>query len=154
MACTSTDEHLYEPMHWFEIAADAMNNVTMFGNAARDGSQFHDWFVGNIQYWCNRDGLPFESGQFPLRNTTDIEMKWRVHRRGEIRPGGWAASSNKTSLTLLVRGRFSIRFRHPNHSDPHIEYELKEEGDYVMWRDGIEHFWQANEESVTLTVRW
>jgi hypothetical protein len=38
--------------------------------------------------------------------------------------------------------------------DQEITYTLQSEGDYIIWREEVEHTWQAEEDSVIVTVRW
>lgn len=37
---------------------------------------------------------------------------------------------------------------------PRGDVVLAEQGDYVVWGRGVDHSWEAEEESVVLTVRW
>jgi hypothetical protein len=33
-------------------------------------------------------------------------------------------------------------------------FALKDQGDYAIWGPGIDHSWQAEEDSIIITVRW
>jgi quercetin dioxygenase-like cupin family protein len=53
----------------------------------------------------------------------------------------------RTALLVLVTGRFRMEF-------PGRSVLLEDQGDYVVWGQGVDHSWVAEEESVVLTVRW
>jgi hypothetical protein len=88
-----------------------------------------------------------------LRDTETLEVKWGIHPAGQARPGGWAGITNKTCLSLLVHGRFLIRFR-DSRTQEETFLRLESEGDYAVWRETVEHFWQAEQDSLVLTIRW
>jgi hypothetical protein len=88
------------------------------------------------------------------RDTHAVEVKWGIHPKGQRRPGGWAGPSDKISVSLLVRGRFLVLFHTRENPDQEISFTLQSEGDYIIWREEVEHTWQAEEDSVILTVRW
>jgi len=48
---------------------------------------------------------------------------------------------------ILVRGRFRLDLSVASTT-------LEKEGDYAVWGPGIDHSWQAEEDSVVITVRW
>ncbi|WP_231640709.1 hypothetical protein [Nocardiopsis sp. NRRL B-16309] len=52
-----------------------------------------------------------------------------------------------TALLVLVSSRFRVDL-------PDRSVTLAEQGDYVVWGNGVDHSWHAEEESVVLTVRW
>ena len=104
------------------------------GNAATDGADRRGWLVGHF--------LP----EGDLRKSDDVEVKWGVHRGGEERAGRMDAE-HRTTVVLLVRGRFRVDL------DPG-PVVLEQPGDYVMWGPGVGHSWRAEEDSVVLTVRW
>jgi mannose-6-phosphate isomerase-like protein (cupin superfamily) len=106
-----------------------------WGNAADLAKQHMGWFLGH-----------FMSASDGLLRTKAVEVKWGAHPRGEER-GTWAKGKNVNSISILLRGDFTITF--DNRS-----YDLKSEGDFVIWGPGVTHTWRANEESVILTVRW
>lgn len=124
------------------------------GNAIIDGSDFQQWFVGDIQKWCEGKQVAFNPLQVGLRNTPSIEIKWGTHSKGQQRPGGWAARSNKITLSLLLRGALRLWFRSSSQSASEREHRLIREGDYVIWSENVEHFWIAEQESIVLTMRW
>jgi hypothetical protein len=81
-----------------------------------------------------------------VRHSTDVEIKWGVHSKGDSR-AQWVNGEQRTALLLLVSGRFRVEL-------PHRSVVLSERGDYVVWGQGVDHSWYAEEESVVLTVRW
>lgn len=124
------------------------------GNAFVDGQAFHHWFVGDIESWCRQNHMPYQPAQFGLRQTTALEIKWAVHKKGTERPGGWAADSGQTTVSMLIRGRFVIQTRDANRETDYTEHRLINEGDYIIWQGDSEHIWRAEEDSLVLTVRW
>jgi quercetin dioxygenase-like cupin family protein len=75
-------------------------------------------------------------------------------RRGEVgrSPGGrgprrLATDEQRTTLLILVRGRFRLDISVASTT-------LEKEGDYAVWGPGIDHSWQAEEDSIVITVRW
>jgi hypothetical protein len=116
-----------------------------------DGSDFGHWFVGDLKGWAaQRQADPASPG---LRQTSDVEIKWGLHLKGEQR-NAWADCSNKRTLSLLVRGRFLLRFRSPQARHQVSELRLLKEGDYAIWSTDVEHIWEVEEDAVILTVRW
>lgn len=105
-----------------------------FGNAASDSTEHRGWIIG-----------PFmDHGD--VRLTKDVEIKWGIHRAGETR-ANWHEDEDRTTVLLLISGRFRI--------DLSVESQiLARQGDYAMWGPGIGHSWQAEEDSVVITVRW
>jgi len=105
------------------------------GNAvAADPARF-GWFVG---HFMPNAGDP--------RSTPALEVKWAVYQGGETRQG-WAANRAATTLAVLVRGHFRLRF-------PEREVLLASEGDYALWEPGVPHHWTAETAAVVVTVRW
>jgi hypothetical protein len=123
------------------------------GNAAADGKDFHFWFVGQIERWCKESGIEFEAEKFGLRSNSDLEIKWGIYKEGEER-SDWASCSDKTAMSILIRGDLSFTFRDPGDSSICREVRLKEEGDYVIWREDMLHTWRMDRDSVILTIRW
>lgn len=107
----------------------------VFGNAADPAKNSRGWFVGHF--------MPGEDN--PLR-TSDVEMKWFAHAKGETRPE-WAPPNPVRTLNILIRGRFVLLF-------PDQEVLLQNEGDYVMFGPDIAHSYRSEEDSLVLTVRW
>lgn len=123
------------------------------GNALSDGADFHYWFVGRIDKWCKEQGIPFDSKKFGLRNTGDIEIKWGIYRKGDIR-SEWASSSEMTGMSILIRGDCIFTFREQTDHDNIQDLRVKKEGDYIIWRERVEHTWKMLDDSVFLTLRW
>jgi hypothetical protein len=103
------------------------------GNAAADAPANRGWLLGH-----------FMPGQDP-RHSTDVEVKWGVHPRGDQR-GQWVTGEKRTAMIVLVSGRFRIDL-------PGRSVVLAEQGDYVLF-DGVDHSWYAEEASVVLGIRW
>ena len=124
------------------------------GNAAKDSEEFRHWLVGDIESWKSSRSNPVDLPRMGLRNTKDLEIKWGVHPAGEIRPAGWAPSSGKRGISILLHGRFVITFRDTHDHEPAGEVCLSELGDYVVWNEALEHRWRSVDESLVLTVCW
>jgi hypothetical protein len=105
-----------------------------FGNAATDGADHRGWIVGAFM----DDG--------DLRMTRDVEIKWGIHPAGEQR-AKWHDDEQRSTVLILISGRFRIDLS----VDSHV---LARQGDYAMWGPGIGHSWQAEEDSIVITVRW
>jgi hypothetical protein len=103
------------------------------GSASADGPEHRGWLLGHFM----PDG--------DLRQSPDVEIKWGVHPAGEER-AEWVAQEERTSLHVLVSGRFLIRL-------PDREVLLEQPGDYLVMQ-GTSHTWRAPEASVVLSVRW
>ena len=106
----------------------------MVGNAGVDGAARRGWLVGHFA------GVPGA----PNRSEA-VEVKWGVHPAGERRATA-AVNATATTLSVLVRGRFRLRF-------PDRVVVLEREGDYALWPPGVAHAWLAEEASIVLTVR-
>jgi hypothetical protein len=107
------------------------------GNAAADG--IRGWFIGQF--------IPPSSG---LAHQEALEMKWQLHSKGERRQG-FAQSPKATTISILVSGSFATRFRLP---DGMREIILTRPGDYIVYGPGLDHCWEAFEESLVITVRF
>ena len=127
-------------------------NITT-GNAVTDGKDFCFWFVGRIEKWCKENNVPFDKERFGLRNTEDIEIKWGIYKKGEERTI-WASCSDMTGMSILLRGDSTFYFRNAKDHSNSKEVRLRSEGDYVTWKENIEHTWKMYEDSVFLTLRW
>ena len=112
----------------------AEQTLTHFGNASIDGADHRGWIVGAFM------------NPGDLRMTADVEIKWGTHRAGDQR-ANWEDDEKRTTLLILVSGRFRIDLS----SDSHM---LTRQGDYAMWGPGVGHSWKAEEDSVVITVRW
>lgn len=104
------------------------------GRADRDAALDRGWLMGHFK----EPGDP--------RHSEDVEIKWGVHPVGDTR-ARWATGEVRTALLVLISGRFRLDF-------PGGSVTLAEQGEYVVWGKGVDHSWYAEEESVTLTVRW
>ena len=104
------------------------------GNADADAPEDRGWLLGY-----------FKPADDP-RHSTDVEIKWGRHARGERRDR-WVRGEQRTALLMLVSGRFHVEL-------PDRTVVLTEPGDYVLWGRGVDHSWLAEEASVVVTVRW
>jgi quercetin dioxygenase-like cupin family protein len=105
------------------------------GNAATDGAVNQGWLLGHFM----PEGTPLHS--------TDVEIKWGTHARGERR-AEWAVDETRTALLVLIRGGFHVELRDRT-------VVLERPGDYVVWGAGQDHNWLATVDgTVVLTVRW
>lgn len=108
------------------------------GNAGDDN--IRGWFIGRF--------LAPASG---LRHQEDLELKWGIHSAGESRPQAWGRYNVATTICILVRGRFLLRFRRDGRER---EVLMEREGDYVIMPPQVDHSWQAVTDSVVLSVRF
>jgi cupin superfamily acireductone dioxygenase involved in methionine salvage len=127
-------------------------NVTT-GNAITDGKEFRYWFVGRVETWCRENNVPFDKERFGLRSTDDMEIKWGIYKKGEAR-SEWASSSDMTGMSILIRGDSIFTFREIHGQGDSKEVRLMQEGDYIIWREDVEHTWKMLKDSVFLTLRW
>ena len=104
------------------------------GNASTDGAVRRGWIVGHFM------------SPDDLRNSQDIEIKWGIHTAGEQRSAP-QQHEHRTTVLLLISGRFRINLESES-------WVLAEPGAYAMWGPGIGHSWQAETDSVVVTVRW
>jgi hypothetical protein len=129
-----------------------LSDIT-YGNAKTDGERFRFWFVGRIDKWCRENNIPFNREKFGLRHTRDIEIKWGVYKKEDVRDS-WAACSDKIAMSILIRGDFTFYFREPDGHGDVREVRLRNEGDYVIWREDVEHTWKMFKDSEIVTLRW
>jgi quercetin dioxygenase-like cupin family protein len=106
------------------------------GNANDDAGQHRGWLLGHF----------LDAGYAGPRSTEALEVKWGIHPAGEARPE-WTADDQRTAMLLLVSGRFRLDLTTGTTT-------LERQGDYVVWGPGIDHSWQAEQDSVVITVRW
>ncbi|WP_369212713.1 signal peptidase I [Streptomyces flavofungini] len=111
-----------------------MTDNVYVGNAGRDAALDRGWLLGH-----------FKDASDP-RHSEDVEIKWGVHQQGDER-AQWVTGEERTALLVLISGRFRVEL-------PGRSVLLAEQGDYVVWGQGVDHSWFAEEESVVLTVRW
>jgi hypothetical protein len=104
------------------------------GNASVDAAGDRGWLLGHFK--------PVDDA----RHSDEVEIKWGVHPPGDQRVQ-WVTGEKRTALLLLVSGRFRVEL-------PGRSVLLAKQGDYVVWGQGVDHSWCAEEESVVLTVRW
>lgn len=103
------------------------------GNARTDARE-RGWFIG-----------PFMGPPGSPLHADAVEVKWDDLAAGQTR-AQWG-SSDLWSLSVLVRGRFRLHFADRVHL-------LAREGDFVRWGPGVLHWWEAEDDSLVLTVRW
>jgi hypothetical protein len=112
----------------------ASNDRVYVGNAGKDAMLDRGWLLGHFK----DPGDP--------RHSTNVEIKWGAHPKGDTR-SRWVTGEERTALLVLISGRFRVEL-------PGRSVLLAEQGDYVVWGRGVDHSWLAEEESVVLTVRW
>ena len=105
------------------------------GNAADDSTETRGWLVGH-----------FIDPSVGVRSQKDVEVKWGTHPAGDKRPE-WTADDQRTTLVLLVEGNFRVDTTDGSKT-------MTRQGDYIMWGPGVDHSWEALEDSVVMTVRW
>ena len=106
------------------------------GNAADESSDYRGWLVGHF--------IAPENGA--VRQTSNLEIKWGIHPAGEQRKE-WTEGEERSTLVILVSGTFRVDLSVGS-------ITLNRQGDYLTWGPGIEHSWQAEADSVVITVRW
>ena len=104
------------------------------GNADVDAPGDRGWLLGH-----------FKPPDDP-RHSTEVEIKWGRHPKGDRR-GQWVHGEERTALLMLISGRFHVEL-------PDRTVVLTTPGDYVLWGPGVDHSWVAEEPSVVVTVRW
>ena len=105
------------------------------GNAAIDGKDNRGWLIGH--FMDKADGP---------RATDAVEVKWGIHPADEGRDA-WNTDEQRTTVLVLISGRFRIDLSVGS-------FVLERQGDYAVWGPGIDHSWQAEEDSVVMTIRW
>ncbi|MFD0312767.1 signal peptidase I [Streptomyces flavalbus] len=111
-----------------------MDERVYVGKAGADAALDRGWLLGH-----------FKDAGDP-RHSDAVEIKWGTHPKGDTR-AEWVRGECRTALLVLISGRFRVEL-------PHRSVLLAEQGDYVVWGEGVDHSWFAEEESVVLTVRW
>jgi hypothetical protein len=86
------------------------------------------------------------------RHTKDVEVKWFTHKRGE-ESDGWRAGRTATTLSILISGRFRTELM-TSKDARRKTIVLTRQGDYVLFRPRVFHYWRAEADTVVLTVRW
>ena len=123
------------PQSQIENAMISITNSPVSGNVALASKDTRGWLLGHFMPGIGN----------PLR-TSELELKWYTHAKGETR-SEWAPGNPVTTLNILVRGHFVLLF-------PDQEVALEKEGDFVLFGPGIPHSYRSVEESLVLTVRW
>ena len=113
-----------------------MTDLWRSGNVEVDGAQTRGWFVGHF----------LDPDQVGLRATDAVEIKWFNHPAGDRR-AELVTGEIRTTVLLLIRGRFRLELSEGS-------VLLATPGDYAMWGPGVDHTWEAEEDSTLLTVRW
>ncbi len=106
-----------------------------FGNVTDVGQATRGWFLGHF--------MPGDD--HPLRSS-DVELTWYTHARGETRTE-WSPAHAVRTLNVLTRGTFVLVF-------PDREAVLATEADFVLFGPDVAHSFRAVEESLVLTARW
>jgi hypothetical protein len=105
-----------------------------FGNVSEQ--QFgRGWVIG-----------PFVPGDDDIRASRDAEVKWSSHKAGDKRES-WTEHEARTTASFHISGRFAVHLSSG-------QFILERPGDYLVWGPGINHWWEAIDDSVILTVRW
>ena len=105
------------------------------GNAEEDGRDTQGWLLGH-----------FIDPALGVRSSRDVEVKWGIHPAGQKRPE-WTEGEDRSTLVIVVSGRFRVDLSGGS-------VTLSRQGDYVTWGPGIDHSWQAEDDSTVITVRW
>ena len=103
------------------------------GNAGVNAPAGRGWLLGHFK----PPGDPHHSGY--------VEIMWGTPARG-VRRALWVAGEQRRLVCMLIRGRFRIEL-------PGRDVLLTKQGDYVLLH-GVNHSWEAEEETILLTVRW
>ena len=114
---------------------NAKGPTAISGNVAIASKDTRGWFLGH-----------FMPGDDNALRTSDLELKWYTHARGETRPD-WAPGNPVKTLNILLRGHFVLLF-------PDREVALRQEGDFVLFGPDVPHSFRSEQESLVLTVRW
>lgn len=116
-----------------------MNDRDRFysGNAIAEGRR--GWFIGQ-----------FVQEDAGLRHQDALEVKWGQHPKGERRCS-FVQSKSATTISILISGTLVTWLK--------IDEELREivlakPGDYIAYGPGIEHSWEALEDSLLISVRF
>jgi hypothetical protein len=118
--------------YWMVLPSSAVAEEIYVGNVTSDTAA-RGWLLGHFM-------PPGDA-----RHSEAVEIKWGVHPAGEQRPG-WVTDDPRSILSVLISGRFRIDL-------PDRSVLLARQGDYVVFH-GVNHTWQAEEESVVVSVRW
>lgn len=106
------------------------------GNANDDADQYRGWLLGHF----------INPAAGTARATEALEVKWGIHPAGQQR-AGWTNGEQRSTLVLLISGKFRVDLTVGN-------VTMQRQGDYITWGPGIDHSWQAEQDSIVLTIRW
>jgi quercetin dioxygenase-like cupin family protein len=113
-----------------------MNDNWHAGNAVDESGQYRGWLLGHF----------IDTAPDSVRKTDALEIKWGIHPAGQSRDA-WTSGEKRSTLVIMVDGRFRVDLAVGS-------VTLKSQGDYLTWGPGIDHSWQAEEDSTVITVRW
>ena len=115
---------------------DTKNKISI-GNLDQDKDKYRGWVVGH-----------FIDNTSPLC-TSDLEIKWSRHRKGDKKE---TIATNQTAKTLfiLISGKFKFKF--PNSDQK--EVVIEREADYVFYDAGVPHAWEVLEDCLAINIRW
>ena len=129
-----------------------------FGNAGSLDTGGSGWFIG-FGPWIS-DG---HGASHPLRFMAEdraaraVQMKWMHHPAGDDRGSGKPPSQGRTiSMLVSESGAFRLEFATSADFDERelIRHRLGNNGDYVIWGEGLHHRWFVDSDCTILTVRW
>jgi hypothetical protein len=122
------------------------------GNSVDYGKESKNWIIGH-----------FKSD--PMMRSQDVEVKWDTLEK-YAENEAFAAQAEGMTVSILIRGHMMYEFRGPPKThvgnlgvaakteyEHHKEY-LSNEGDFVIWKPLVYHWWKALEDSLVVTVRW
>lgn len=99
------------------------------------------WFIGY-----------FVDPEDTVKNTFhehNFEVQWARLTAGQTKKNGPARNREAKTLCILIDGHLKIKFR-----DSEEKKILRVQGDYVYFPPGVNHYWEAIEDTVTMTIRW
>lgn len=112
---------------------DDVKKLVLAGNAELDSRSHRGWLLGH-----------FLAPSDP-RHSTDVEVKWAVHPKGDKRPE-WVSAETRSALLILISGMFNVYL-------PERTIALRKQGDYALFHN-VSHSWFAEEKSIVLALRW
>src|SRR5689334_1430884 len=106
-------------------------------------------------YFLGESGWVFGHMGTGPRKLKDFGLKWMEHRPGPTNDGSWSICLNPNTATLavLISGRFTFHFREAE-GQPEIVKTLMTQGQYILFRPPMQHWSEAIETSIVLTIRW
>ena len=113
-----------------------MENRIQRGNFDETSVDHRGWVLGH-----------FIEKNSPL-HSTDLEIKWSRHKKGEKKE---KPAQNKSAKTLFVLFSGKIKFVFPDHLAEEI---LEKQGDYIYYDPGVNHAWEVMEDCLAINVRW